>query len=103
MPVVILNVIELDSLTEPAAMVEAVAVLFDMLTTSVPVAVNPVDVDILQTLPEFSSVIFPVPNANVLVFELLLPKDPAVNVLLFRSNVPFVRVTCLVDPSVKAS
>ena len=62
-----------------------------------------VTVDEFHTVPVPVQVIFPVPKAIVLVFELLELNKPVVSVRLFRSNVPAVNVVVLADPNVKAS
>lgn len=103
-PAVILNEILLVSGNPaPAATLVATAPLLVKLATGVPVIVRFVVVVVVHTDPVPVSVMLPVPKASVLMFELLVLNDPVVSVLLFRSNVPFVRVTILVDPAVSAS
>jgi hypothetical protein len=78
---------------DPAVTVVAVAVLLVTSTTGVPVTVSPVNVPVFHTVPVPERTIFPVPNASVLVFELLDENDAEfVKLKLLRSRVPSVRV-----------
>jgi hypothetical protein len=82
--------------------VVAVAELLATSIREVPVYVNPVPV-ILKAVPEATVVISPdVPNAIALVLVLAALNAPQVKLRLFKSIVPFVKVTVLVEPTVRA-
>lgn len=89
--------IVLDCATVPAVDVQ--------LMVCVPVVVKFVRVVVshITMLPDPVRFILPVPKAITLEFEFVLEKIPQDNNLLFRSNVPFVKVIVLVVPSVKSS
>lgn len=72
----------------PGVTVVAVAVLLVMLTTGVPVIVNPVTVLKFQIVPLPVRTMLLDPNAIVRVFVLELTNRPHVNVLPFRLSVP---------------
>ena len=74
MPAVKLKLIELASLTEPGVTVVAVPVELVTLTTGVPVRVNPVIEEVVQTVPVEVTVMLPVPKASDLLLALLLLK-----------------------------
>lgn len=74
------------------------------LMVGVPVVVNPVRIVVSHIVAnEPVRFIVPVPKAITLEFEFVLEKSPQDNDLLFRSNVPFVKVIVLVVPRVKSS
>jgi len=81
---------------EPAEMVLLVEELSVVLRVAVvAVRVNPVMVDVSQTVPVVFSIQVPLPMVRVLVLLLAEENIPAVTFLLLASNVPLVRVKVL--------
>jgi hypothetical protein len=95
-PPVKLKDMDCDSDNKPGVTVDAVEPERLIVTTGVPVMVNPVTVAVVQIVPpeEPVKVKLPVPKAMVLVLELLELKLPLkVAVCPFKSSVPVVKVT----------
>jgi hypothetical protein len=84
--------------------VAVVAAGHDIFTVGVPVRVNPVCVEVPQSVPLAPiHLILPVPKAIERVLAFDERKKPVVSVLPLRSRAPFVNVVVCVDATVNAS